>query len=359
MSLVLTLVANPTELLTDVKPVNLLVFLVVLLFTVGLSFFKFYLFSYLKHRSTPPSPHRYTMLNRLFVAVLLFSWTLASHYYLHNHFLEETFPKVLERILHSLYLLSVAILVYGLLPDLVGVGRKGMTRLGKKEAKSLSHLFLFLLQLLTFLTAVAGILEVWKINFTALITGLGIGSVAIALSAQSLLSNLIAGLTIMLDSPFQTGDFITVSGLSGTVEQIGWRSTRMRTRDQELVSMPNSKLMDANIVNVSRQRKRRLNFLFQVRSSATAEEIEAFLQEARQLVEQRAHYLKKDGVNAFVDSMEMNAYHIRLYYYMRETDYVIYTQERSEAFIALSRLLEERGFELISGLESHLQTKVQ
>ncbi len=91
----------------------------------------------------------------------------------------------------------------------------------------------------------------WDVG--ALIAGLGLGGLAFALAAKDLLSNLFGSITIFADRPFQLGDWVRISGTEGIVEEVGFRSTRIRTFYGELVTMPNATVADSPVQNVSRR----------------------------------------------------------------------------------------------------------
>lgn len=94
-------------------------------------------------------------------------------------------------------------------------------------------------------------------NLGGLATGLGISSVVIALAAQDIAKSFLAGISIISDRPFEIGDYITVGDLSGTVEDITFRTTRIRNADNQVIVLPNSVLTDNNIINSSKRESRR------------------------------------------------------------------------------------------------------
>lgn len=96
------------------------------------------------------------------------------------------------------------------------------------------------------------------INVTALVAGLGIGGVAVALAAQNVLGDLFASLAIALDKPFAIGDFLVLDTLRGTVERIGMKTTHIRSLDGELIVLPNSHLINSRLRNFKRMRERRV-----------------------------------------------------------------------------------------------------
>ncbi len=107
------------------------------------------------------------------------------------------------------------------------------------------------MQAVIVMIGVIGMLPLFNFKPTALLAGLGIGGLAIALAAQDMLKNLFGSLTIFLDRPFQIGDWINFSGVDGTVEEVGLRSTRVRTFANSLVYVPNGKLSDMVVNNYS------------------------------------------------------------------------------------------------------------
>jgi len=122
--------------------------------------------------------------------------------------------------------------------------RKGFERPPKLINKAVS--------IVIFIIAISVILGYFKIDITPLVAGVGLGALAIGLALQSTLSNFFAGMHLLSDRPINVGDFIELDkDTSGFVEDIGWRSTRIRTMVDNLLIIPNAKLADSNIINYS------------------------------------------------------------------------------------------------------------
>ncbi len=101
---------------------------------------------------------------------------------------------------------------------------------------------------------------IFHVNVAALIAGLGVGGIAIAFAAKESLENLLASFMVMIDKPFTIGDWIKVNGVEGIIEKVGFRSTRIRSFDKSIVSLPNRKLIDSNLENFSERGMRRVKF---------------------------------------------------------------------------------------------------
>ena len=106
--------------------------------------------------------------------------------------------------------------------------------------------------------AVTIIIQEWGYNIGAIITGLGIGGLAVALAAKDTLANFFGSLMIIMDRPFAIGDWIIVADTEGVVEEIGFRTTKIRTFEKAIVSVPNSKIATDNVTNWSRRDARRI-----------------------------------------------------------------------------------------------------
>ncbi len=137
-----------------------------------------------------------------------------------------------------------------------------------------------------FVTAI-GILFVLQnlnVNVSSLVAGLGLGGLAIALAAQDTVRNVLAGATIFADKPFEVGDWVVVDGVEGTVETVGFRSTRVRTFYNSLVSVPNGNLMNAGIDNMGQRRWRRYKTTLGVGYHTTADQMQAFVEGIRAII---------------------------------------------------------------------------
>ncbi len=125
-------------------------------------------------------------------------------------------------------------------------------------------------------------------NVSALLAGLGIGGVAVALALQNVLGDLFASLSIALDKPFVTGDFIIVDDKLGTVSRVGLKTTRVMSLSGEQLVFSNSDLLSSRIRNYKRMEERRVAFSFGVLYQTTIEQLEAIPEMVREIIEEHA-----------------------------------------------------------------------
>ncbi|HET7275000.1 MAG TPA: mechanosensitive ion channel family protein [Gammaproteobacteria bacterium] len=196
--------------------------------------------------------------------------------------------------------------------------------------------FLARLALWTLLLLVA--LDTLGMNVTALVAGLGIGGIAIALAAQNILGDLFASLSIVLDKPFVYGDFIQVDKLSGTVENVGLKTTRVRSITGEQLVFANSDLLTSRIHNYKRMLERRASFSFGVTyqtSQATLKEIPEMIQKIIEAQPDtrfdRAH-LKDLGPSAL---------NFEVVYYLLVPDYSIYMDRQQAINLEMLQTFQE------------------
>ncbi len=141
---------------------------------------------------------------------------------------------------------------------------------------------------------------VFKIDVVALVTGLGIGGLAIALAAKETLENLFASLTIFVDFPFVVGDSIQIDKVAGDVEKIGFRSTRIRTADGSLVTIPNRLLTAQALENMSSRQFRRAKYHVKLQIETSSETVYKIVHEIQEEVIKHEKIYKTDpGVTRF------------------------------------------------------------
>lgn len=176
------------------------------------------------------------------------------------------------------------------------------------------------------------------INVTALVTGLGIGGIAIALAVQNILGDLFASIAIVLDRPFVIGDFIIVGDLKGTVEHIGLKTTRLRSLFGEQLVISNEALLKQSIRNYRRMQERRITFSFGVTYQTPRARVATIAATVREVIEQqanvrfdRAHFL------AFGDcALEFEAV-----YYVLSPEYNKYMDIQQAINLALMERFEQ------------------
>ncbi len=165
------------------------------------------------------------------------------------------------------------------------------------------------------------ILDNLGVNITGLIAGLGIGGIAVALAVQNILGDLLASLSIVLDKPFVIGDFIVVDTLSGTIEHIGLKTTRIRSLSGEQLIFSNNDLLKSRVRNFKRMSERRIVFSFGVVYQTSLEKLKAIKEIVSDIVrkEEKAR-LDRVHFKEYGDS----SLNFEVVYFVTVPDYTIY-----------------------------------
>lgn len=178
------------------------------------------------------------------------------------------------------------------------------------------------------------------IDITALITGLGIAGIAVALALQNILGDLFASIAIVVDKPFLVGDFVVVGEMRGTVQRIGLKTTRIRSLTGEQVVVANAELLRQRIHNYKQMQERRATFSFGVIYRTPADKLATIPAMVKRIIEaqpdtrfDRAHF-KEYGDFALV---------FEVVYWMLRPDYNLYMDTQQAINIALFRQFEQEG----------------
>ncbi|MES2746547.1 MAG: mechanosensitive ion channel family protein [Bdellovibrionota bacterium] len=178
------------------------------------------------------------------------------------------------------------------------------------------------------------------VNITALVTGLGIGGIAIALAVQNILGDIFASLTIVMDKPFEVGDYIVVGDKSGTVEAVGLKTSRVRALSGEQLIFPNKMLVESEIQNFKRMQQRRVEFGFKVDYESPVEAIEKIPGVVAEIVQAQEN-IKFD--RSHLARLGDTALEFTAVYTVLSTEYNAYMDIQQKINFAVIRALSELG----------------
>jgi len=174
-------------------------------------------------------------------------------------------------------------------------------------------------------------------DVASLIAGLGIGGLAFALAAKDTLANLIGSVMIMLDRPFRIGDFIIACGAEGTVEEIGFRCTRVRTLANSLLSVPNSNLVLANIDNLGAREYRRVRETYSLVYGTDPAQVEAFCAGVRAILASRPE-VKQDAIVVNFNALGASSLDVLANYHLKVPTWDAELVVRQEVLLDIVRL---------------------
>lgn len=192
-------------------------------------------------------------------------------------------------------------------------------------------------------------------NITAFVASLGIGGIAVALAAQNILGDLFASVAIALDKPFEVGDAISTGSVSGTVEHVGLKTTRLRSASGEQIVVANAELLKNSLKNFKRMQTRRIEFQFGITYSATPEQAAEVPMAVRRIVEAQPE-VKFDRAH-FTGFGESSLDYV-VVYIMQTPDYGMYMDTQQNINVAMMREFAAMGVEFAFPTRTVLLTQV-
>lgn len=181
--------------------------------------------------------------------------------------------------------------------------------------------------------------DLWKI-----VAGASIGTAVLAFAFRDSLENFFGTFTVLLDKPFQLGDWITVEGVDGTVESVGFRSTRVRTFHNSLTSVPNRHFISAKVDNWGARQYRRVTTKLGVSYATPPEKLEAFCEGVREVI-RRHPYTRKDYYHVYFNDYGESSLQILLYCFLETPDWAMELRERHRLMADILRVAEKLGVE--------------
>ena len=216
------------------------------------------------------------------------------------------------------------------------------------EKQEVDTSFNFLLKIIRFViyaVAVFLIITELEINLNGLIAGFGITGLIVTLAAQDTAKNLFGGLVIFLDKPFVVGDWIQFDKYEGTVEDITFRSTRIRTFENSVVNVPNSVLSNTSINNWSRMEKRRFKCTLCLEIGTPLEKVHKLTDRIQEMLIKHDDIIDESVIVKF-DSISDNGIDLLVYSYTNSIDYASFLEEKEKINYMLMKLLEEENVQL-------------
>ncbi len=183
-----------------------------------------------------------------------------------------------------------------------------------------------------------------NVDVTSLLAGLGLGGLAFALAAKDLLGNFFGSVTVLLDRPFHIGDWVIVGDVEGSVETVGFRTTRIRTFYNSVITLPNSVLTNTKIDNMGARRYRRMRTMLGLTYDTSPEKIDAFCEGIRTLVHMHP-YMRKDYYQVYFNQYSAASLDILVYVFWETPDWNTELRERHRFLLDILRLAKQLDVE--------------
>lgn len=269
-----------------------------------------------------------------------------------------TLPKITEKPIHIIVLLVCAYFILQVINSalqyfIMGFLNKqedGDTK--QKQARGL----IIIIKAIVWVMGIVFVLDNLGYNVSTIIAGLGIGGIAIALAAQTILGDLFSYFVILFDCPFEIGDFIIVDDKMGAVEYIGIKTTRLRTLGGEQLVCSNKDLTDSRVHNYKRMEKRRVVFNIGVTYQTSAGKLKSIPAVVKSIISKTTDVLFDRGhFSAFGDS----SLNFEFVYYILSSDYVLYMEKQQAINFELFETFEKMHIDFAYPTSTIFLTKEQ
>jgi len=221
---------------------------------------------------------------------------------------------------------------------------EGAARTDSKLDDALAPLVTKTMKVFVTVMGIVFIADNLDVDVTSLLAGLGLGGLAFALAAKDVAGNLFGSITVLLDQTFHVGDWVIIGDVEGSVENIGFRSTRIRTFYNSLVTVPNSTLITANVDNMGKRSYRRLSCKLSIAYDTPPERIDAFCEGIRELIRQHP-YTRKDYFQVYLNEFSASALEILVYVFWQTPEWGTELRERHRFLLDCLRLARRLGVE--------------
>lgn len=248
-----------------------------------------------------------------------------------------------------LFKISIIILTANGIANSLTTNNKSVNKLKERMNPEVEDsMFKFILKgIRIIIYVIAGFIVITELGFNlnGLVAGLGIGSVVITLAAQDTAKNLFGGLVIFLDKPFIVGDWIEIEKYEGTVEDITFRSTRVRTFENSVVNIPNAVIANDSIINWSRMEKRRNKVNLCLEIDTPLEKVQIVQQRIKKMLIQHDDVID-DTIIVRFDNITDNGINLLVCSYTNSIDYASYLEEKEKINFKIMQILKEENVEL-------------
>ena len=193
--------------------------------------------------------------------------------------LSPALGAIFGQIIRSLIAFTIFWAIFRILGPLSTLLDRSITLFGSQSMhETVKGFFLKVAKFVVVCLGIAAVFQEWGFNVAAVLGSLGLVGMAVALGAQDFIKNMFAGFTIFLDRVFEKGNWIKTPDVEGTVEEIGFRATKVRQFDKALVTLPNSKLANEALINYSRMTNRRIYWKIGIEYRSTHDQIRSIIQ---------------------------------------------------------------------------------
>jgi len=251
--------------------------------------------------------------------------------------------EFIKNILNTLVVYTVFWAIISVLESLRDLFHHATEKFNPDLAKEMGNFILKIVKVLVGGVGLGAMLQVWGINVTALVASLGLGGLAFALAAKDTASNMFGSFALLADKSIRIGEWIKVGGVEGTVEDIGMRTTKIRSFEKSLITVPNQIVSNSPIENFSRRGVRRIKMRIGLTYSTTGEQMDTIVQEIRSMLHNHENISQKETLLVNFESFGDSALNIFIYTFTNTANWERYLNIREDIHLKIMKIVEDNG----------------
>ena len=251
--------------------------------------------------------------------------------------------QTIKNILNTLVVYNIFWAILAITEALRGLSHQFAGRFSSDLSKEVGNFILTILKILIVGVGLGAMLQVWGINITALVASLGIGGLAFALAAKDAASNLFGSFSLLADKSIRIGEWIKVNGVEGTVEDIGMRTTKIRSFGKSLITVPNQIVANNPIENFSRRGVRRIKMRIGLTYSTSSEQMINIVEEIKYMLHNHEDISQKETLLVNFESFGDSALNIFIYTFTSTANWGKYLDIREDIHLKIMKIVEDNN----------------
>jgi len=328
--------------LFDIPLANFILAILVFLFILGLrKIFTLIVIVFLQRLTKFSTTYYDDKVISALKAPLRFSFIIIGLHFFFLLIFKDT--ETIKNILNTLVIYTVFWAILSITEALRGLIYSATGKFNAELSKEIGNFIIAILKILIAGIGLGAMLQVWGINVTALVASLGIGGLAFALAAKDTAANLFGSFSLLADKSIRIGEWIKVNGVEGTVETIGMRTTKIRSFQKSLITVPNHIVANNPIENFSRRGIRRIKMHIGLTYSTNSEQIRKIMKDIKEMLKGHEGISQSDSLMVNFDTFGDSSLNIFIYTFTKTANWAKYLEIREEVNLQIMKIVEDNG----------------
>ena len=247
---------------------------------------------------------------------------------------------IVEKIISTMIMFNLFWAIYAMVHALRGVIYHFTERFNPELSHEMGNFLLTVIRVIVLSIGLGAILQLWGVNVAGLMAGLGIGGLAFALAAKDTAANLFGSIALLLDKSIRIGEWIKIDGVEGVVEDIGMRTTKIRTFKKSLITLPNQVIANSPIENFSRRGIRRIKIKLGLTYDASSEQIEQVIADIKTMLRNHNGIAQNELMLVKFTTFDDSSLGILVYTFTKTSKWEKYLKIKEEVNINIMKIVE-------------------